>query len=147
MSTEHIYPPPLWVFISVRVSTEQNCVSTELTFSAEEPPAPATGGDAPIFRHSDYTPKPISVPLCPNPSFQTRHKVPKCKGASSPASLNPSQDYLHTQPCEDEGLQLGESTVLHHFPFHRAKILSSDNSLCTYESEGNQMPVTPTETL
>lgn len=141
MSTEHIHPPPLWVFISVRVSTEQNCVSTGLTFSTEKPPAPATSGDEPIFRHSDYTPKPTSVPLCPNPSFQTRH------WASSSTRLNLSQDYLHTQPCEDEGLHLEESTVLHQFPFHRAKSCPQIILCALMNQRETLIPVTPTETL
>lgn len=75
--------------------------------------------------------------------------VIKSKGSSSPApqyvhlpKSQSSQDYLTHIPARwgwrsAEGLQLEESTVLHHFPFYRAKILPSNSYLCTCKAVRN----------
>lgn len=108
---------------------------------------PATVGAEPIRRHPDYTPKPTSIPsLCLNAKFYIRQwsdKVYRILISCNPVRSSPRKP---AEPglfkctallAEDEGLQLEDSTVVHHFPFYRAKSCPSDSYLYTYEAERN----------
>lgn len=151
MSREYTFPTCLgFYFYQGRHSTEL-CLLNSHFLQGNHLPQQLV--EIPICRHPDYTQKPTSVPLGLNPSFQIKHwsdpslKDPHLLQAwTFPDEAEPGL-FTHSPACEDEDLQLGESTVLHDFPFHRAKSCPQVVFCAHTNQRKTLMPVTPTETL
>ena len=75
-------------------------------------------------------------------------EVTKRKGSSSPQQpAEPPLSQRAALLAEDEGLQLEESTVLHHFTFHRAKPCPRI-AICVLLQQGQTLlHATPTKPL